>query len=625
VTNAAPQSSTKSKTPSLTLPRRADGGPAYPAQGWARRPGPVARRYHQPLGRGPLRRPGRSHRRAIPGPPRLQQGPLASGAEIVLCCPAMAMRAEPLSLNFAVTNFGPLARAEIDLRPLTIFVGPSNTGKSYMAILIYAFLRSWESLHYFESRHFDFESLQKEKVSRFKKESEELQEIVENMGRTVMLSDFPDLSQNKLREMIRDRKFLGDVLAREMMRCFDVDPVDDLIRSTADFRPMKIIASRSRRNKPFWEFSVSAKNEEFDCDGDISNFSVFDAMDQKLETNIQKLEAKDRKRMRFLMRLPFAGSYKGSRHFSARREAYLFEGLASSFEGYLKETLLDFGDVHYLPAARSGIMQAHRVITSSLVARSARAGFERIQLPTLSGVIADFLQKILFYKENRRTLYRRARRISARVANSMENNILSGKIRAEFASTLDYPSFVYRPKGVEQDIGLARTSSMVAELAPIVLFLRGHVFRGDVLIVEEPEAHLHPAAQTKLAAVLAELVRNDVKVIITTHSEWLLQEISNLMREGQLRKGANESEEAGSPTLRPEEVGAWLFQQGEGDSGSTVQELKFDSVVGISPPDYEDVDLALYSRSAKLQDQLQVREHRPGLDYKSDTQDKEKP
>ena len=46
---------------------------------------------------------------------------------------------EPLQLS--VSNFGPIAKAEIDLRPLTVFVGPSNTGKSYLAILIYVLHR----------------------------------------------------------------------------------------------------------------------------------------------------------------------------------------------------------------------------------------------------------------------------------------------------------------------------------------------------------------------------------------------------------------------------------------------------------------------------------------------------
>ena len=43
---------------------------------------------------------------------------------------------KPMELE--VSDFGPIVRAKIDLRPLTVFVGPSNTGKSYLAILIYA-------------------------------------------------------------------------------------------------------------------------------------------------------------------------------------------------------------------------------------------------------------------------------------------------------------------------------------------------------------------------------------------------------------------------------------------------------------------------------------------------------
>lgn len=549
---------------------------------------------------------------------------LARGAEMMLCCPAMAMRAEPLNLKFAVTNFGPLASAEIDLRPLTIFVGPSNTGKSYMAILIYAFLRSWENLHYFRSSRFDLKALQKEDLDRFKGDSEKLHGILENMKQSVMLSDFPVLSQSGLRNMLRDQEFLGALLSRGLEECFDIDLLGHLIRANSDIQPMAIRASRSRNNKPFWCFSISAKAREFSCNGSISEFPVFESVERRFETNIR---SRDRKRMSSFIERSFINPEKESRHFSAYEMAFLFED-------YLKGVLLDFGDVHYLPAARSGIMQAHRVITSALVARSVRAGFERIQLPTLSSVVADFLQKIIFYKEETRGIrwgarwgspFGQERKKLARVANSMENDILSGKIRAEFSSTLDYPSFVYRPNGVKQDIGLARTSSMVAELAPIILFVRGYVSHGDVLIIEEPEAHLHPAAQTKLAAVLAELIRNDVKVIITTHSEWLLQEISNLMREGQLQGEASKSGEPSSPVLRPEEVGAWLFRPGKGDSGSTVQELTFDAIAGISPPDYEYVDMALYNRSAKLQDQLQNRNHQPGSDCEDDIQGKGKP
>ena len=44
---------------------------------------------------------------------------------------------EQPKIEIEVKNFGPIAEANIDLRPLTVFVGPSNTGKTYFATLVY--------------------------------------------------------------------------------------------------------------------------------------------------------------------------------------------------------------------------------------------------------------------------------------------------------------------------------------------------------------------------------------------------------------------------------------------------------------------------------------------------------
>ena len=51
------------------------------------------------------------------------------------------VRAEQPEYRVSVTNFGPVRNGHVDLRPLSVFVGPNNTGKTYLAILVYALRR----------------------------------------------------------------------------------------------------------------------------------------------------------------------------------------------------------------------------------------------------------------------------------------------------------------------------------------------------------------------------------------------------------------------------------------------------------------------------------------------------
>lgn len=48
------------------------------------------------------------------------------------------------NVHIAVQNFGPIENAEINLRPLTVFVGESNTGKTYLSAIIYALHQTFE-------------------------------------------------------------------------------------------------------------------------------------------------------------------------------------------------------------------------------------------------------------------------------------------------------------------------------------------------------------------------------------------------------------------------------------------------------------------------------------------------
>jgi len=53
--------------------------------------------------------------------------------------------------------------------------------------------------------------------------------------------------------------------------------------------------------------------------------------------------------------------------------------------------------------------------------------------------------------------------------------------------------------------------------------------KSGLLIIDEPELNLHPDNQRKMARFLARLVNAGIKIIVTTHSDYLIKEINNFI------------------------------------------------------------------------------------------------
>jgi len=78
------------------------------------------------------------------------------------------------------------------------------------------------------------------------------------------------------------------------------------------------------------------------------------------------------------------------------------------------------------------------------------------------------------------------------------------------------------------DVGLG-----VSQALPVVVAL--HAARpGHHVYLEQPELHLHPSAQWRMAQVLASAVKRGVKVIVETHSSLILRGIQTLVATGTL-------------------------------------------------------------------------------------------
>ena len=77
-------------------------------------------------------------------------------------------------------------------------------------------------------------------------------------------------------------------------------------------------------------------------------------------------------------------------------------------------------------------------------------------------------------------------------------------------------------------VGFGFSFSLPVILAPLI------AKPGDLIIIENPEAHLHPSAQSKIGKLLALAAQNGVQVLIETHSDHVLNGIRVVVRKGEM-------------------------------------------------------------------------------------------
>ena len=106
--------------------------------------------------------------------------------------------------------------------------------------------------------------------------------------------------------------------------------------------------------------------------------------------------------------------------------------------------------------------------------------------------------------------------------------------------------------------------------------------------------------QVEFTRQIASLVKAGVRVIITTHSEWVLEELANVVRRSELPAARRMEMPRGDCALRPEQVGAWLFKQKRRPKGSIVEEIRFDPDAGGLETDFSEVAEQLYNEWATI-------------------------
>lgn len=105
--------------------------------------------------------------------------------------------------------------------------------------------------------------------------------------------------------------------------------------------------------------------------------------------------------------------------------------------------------------------------------------------------------------------------------------LLDGKIGQ------DKDAFFYENETVR--IPLTAAASSVREIGVLQLLLEKTSLANDALLIEEPEAHLHPMKQRFMADVIGAFFNAGACMQITTHSDYFLHRINELLLLGRLK------------------------------------------------------------------------------------------
>ena len=459
-------------------------------------------------------------------------------------------------VKFRFRNIGPVKDAELELGNLTVIAGRNNTGKTYIVYTLYGFLKMSRT---FPNWFFLREENQPE--AEFPNWHHVAEQLAESGRYTFSLDD---------EELDAQRKWMTKLLTQG----FSGQGLSDMFSSQHEVfegASIQIIWSGERSRLQHSYKSKDAKIS-IEYDGTEAVVTVDDS-ERQLPNN------------------------------------QLSANVAIHYVRFLLDSV--FPDPFILSAERLGISLFYRELD-----------FTKNQLIDLLQKMSDNKNRDMFspYLFMDRTTSRYALPIKDNIdytrsipdlrgsKSKIYNNKLFDDIKdmmgGYYGAAGDDIRFISkaRGKGRSFNIPLHLASSSARGLSDFYFFLR-HVARSNhLLIIDEPESHLDTANQIQLARLLARFVKAGLKVLITTHSDYLIKEINNLVmlsrpfadKDSIIKKLKYRADDF----LEPESVRAYVAE----DNGLSVRKV---NGFGIDMPVFDETIDAINNAANELASRME--------------------
>lgn len=118
-------------------------------------------------------------------------------------------------------------------------------------------------------------------------------------------------------------------------------------------------------------------------------------------------------------------------------------------------------------------------------------------------------------------------------------------------------------------IPMSAAASSIRELSPLLFWIKNKNIELSSVCLEEPEAHAHPDMQYGIADLLASCLNKGAYIQMTTHSDYLLTRINQLIKLYLFQQNNSEEFEKSSfvrnkrQVLNPQDIKAYYFQFSE--------------------------------------------------------------
>ncbi len=371
---------------------------------------------------------------------------------------------------FEFQNIGPIEKASIELGNLTLICGENNTGKTYLSYGIYGFFANWSKL--FSSYTTDY--LEKQIPTQMK------------VSKTIIwdLLDF----EEKLG--IEGSKTISTLYLKELKNIFSTNE-NDFSKSQFLVRDLKPTLTpwfwddwkEQKNEKPFYpKFLDEKKVVEISLQEDIP---LSDFLGLKIYLNNNTLLA-------FFETVPQAFILSPERFINRlflpeidKNRSDLVNTILQNGSNPSKENLEDKVGRYSLPIK-------HNIdFARDLTYTTKQNSFLQTEHPEIVTAIEDML--------------------------GIEYVVRDGRL-------------LVFDKKTDRMLPFDMASTSVRSLADLHLWLKHKVQKGNILFIDEPELSLHPSNQIKLMRLLVRLVNVGIKVFMTTHSDYMVKEMNNLLK-----------------------------------------------------------------------------------------------